>query len=260
MLEARQLSYGHGDARHLAPFDLTLAGGELSVVLGPNGAGKSTLLGLLSGLLRPAAGEVKLLGQPLQRYDLRQRAQHLAVLLQQQPLDFAFSVREVIAMGGYPLNLSAPEQDARIAQLAQALDLDALLARSYLTLSGGEAQRVQLARVLAQRGREPSVILLDEPLAALDLRHQHQALELLKTLVAQGYAVLCVLHDLNLAAHYADRVLLLRDGQLAYQGTVDAVMQAERLSALFEVQIERHRCDDGRPLFISRGRGDAVCG
>lgn len=254
MLDARSLAFNRGSSRHIKALDLELRGGDIHVVLGPNGSGKSTLLALLSGLLEPVSGEVLLHGQPLQRYGLAERARHLAVMLQSQPLDFAFPVRDVIAMGGYPLDLSLPELDQRIEHLAAGLDISHLLDRSYLSLSGGEAQRVQLARVLAQRGREPSVILLDEPLTALDLKHQHQALALLKQLADDGYAIFIVLHDLNLAACYADRVLLMREGALVVQGDCSEVMTDRTLSALYDVRIERYETSGGQALFSSAGK------
>ncbi|KEA64891.1 ABC-type hemin transport system, ATPase component [Marinobacterium lacunae] len=252
MLEAIGVAHDRGASRRLEAFDLRLKGGELSGVLGPNGAGKSTLVALLSGLLEPSAGELRLKGLLLSRYTLRERARHMTVMLQRQPLDFAFSVRDVIAMGSYPLDLPLPDLDRRIEELAQGLDLEHLLSRNYLSLSGGEAQRAQLARVLVQRGCSPSVILLDEPLSALDLRHQHQALALIRTLAQrEGHAVLMVLHDLNLASRYADAVLLLGKGALVEQGRTAEVMQPNKLSALFEVPIERYQTGDGLGVFTS---------
>lgn len=252
MLEARGLGYGDRGARRLATFDLYLRSGELTVVLGPNGAGKSTLLGLLSGVLGADRGELYLQGRELHRWPLAQRAQQMAVLTQQQPLDFAFPVRDVVAMGGYPLPLRQPELQQRVARMLDALDLERLAERSYLSLSGGEAQRVQLARVLVQRAVHGGALLLDEPLAAMDLCHQHQSLTLLKRLAAEeGHAVLVVLHDLNLAARYADQVLLLQEGKLLAQGCVPDVLQPELLSSVFGVRIARLVAEDGTWLFGS---------
>lgn len=251
MLEARSLAFDGGGSRRIDTLDLTLAPGRIHVALGPNGSGKSTLMSLLSGLLEPGQGEIQLLGRALNAYSLAERARHLAVMLQTQPLDFAFRVRDVIAMGGYPLDLSLPELDQRITALAAGLDIAHLLERSYMSLSGGEAQRVQLARVLTQRAREPSVILLDEPLTALDLKHQHQALGVLRRLADEGYTVFIVLHDLNLAASYADWVLLMRQGQLVAQGKTAQVMTADTLSSLYDVRIERHQAANGQVLFSS---------
>ena len=253
MLEAHSLAFDSGGSRRIEKLGLTLESGRIHVVLGPNGSGKSTLMALLSGLLEPDLGEVRLRGEPLHSYSLAERARHLAVMLQNQPLDFAFPVRDVIAMGGYPLDLSQPELGRRIDQLAAGLDIAHLLDRSYLSLSGGEAQRVQLARVLTQRGRKPSLILLDEPLTALDLKHQHQALGLLRGLAAEGYAVFIVLHDLNLAACYADRVLLMRQGRLVAQGESASVMSADTLSSLYGVPIKRFETPGGQVLFSSSG-------
>ncbi|GGC00241.1 hemin import ATP-binding protein HmuV [Marinobacterium zhoushanense] len=252
MLEALGLAHDRTASRRLLPFDLRLTGGELCGVIGPNGAGKSTLVALLSGLLTPSAGALRLKGRELAHVPLKERARHLTVMMQRQPLDFAFSVRDVIAMGGYPLDLPLPALEQRIDSLATAMDLQHLLQRNYLSLSGGEAQRVQLARVLVQRGCEPSVILLDEPLSALDLRHQHQALALFRTLARQeGHAVLLVLHDLNLAARYTDSLLLIGNGAVLEQGPTDKVMQPGRLSELFSVPIERYQTRDGLGLFTS---------
>ncbi|WP_027855370.1 heme ABC transporter ATP-binding protein [Marinobacterium litorale] len=254
MLKASALEYAAPGRQALLCGDLELPAGTVSVLLGPNGAGKSTLLSLLCGLLTPSAGEVALDGTALAKLPLVERARRLTVLLQQQPLEFAFSAREVIAMGGQPLNLSAPRLEQRISAVARSLDIEALLERNYLTLSGGEAQRVQLGRVLVQRGVETGVILLDEPVSALDLKHQHQALSYLRDLAKEGYAVMAILHDLNLAARYADHVILMQAGQVISSGEVGDVMQPHRLSRLFNVDVQCLWSPEGLPVFHSLSR------
>ncbi|MFC6670738.1 heme ABC transporter ATP-binding protein [Marinobacterium aestuariivivens] len=241
VLSARELGWHSGERRILDNIDLALAPGAVTVVLGPNGAGKSTLLQLLSGLQLPTVGEVRLCGRALQGWGEAQRARRLAVMTQEQPLDFPFSVEEVVRLGAWPLALSKPEEQAHCRGWLRRLELEPLASRNYLQLSGGERQRVQLARVLAQCGSETSVLLMDEPASAMDLRHQHLCLRLVRALANAGMAVLLILHDLALAARYADRVLLLKAGRVLAQGAVAEVMTAPLLSTLFDVSVEVSR-------------------
>jgi len=222
----------------LQGLNLALAPGTLTLVLGPNGAGKSTLLQLLSGLRSPSAGEVRLDGRALDGWSEPERARRLAVMTQDQPLDFPFSVEEVVRLGTWPLGLPKPQEQAHCRHWLERLDLDPLASRNYLQLSGGERQRVQLARVLAQCGDDTRVLLLDEPVSAMDLRHQHLCLRQLRRLADAGLAVMLILHDLALAAHYGDRVLLLKDGRALAQGPVAEVMTGPRLSRLFDVSVD----------------------
>lgn len=239
-------------ARRLKPLDLALHSGEFWTLLGPNGAGKSTLLSLLGGLLPLGKGQLMLKGRPFSRYEMEGRAKLLALMLQQQPLSFPFTVVEVITMGAHPLTLSSTQLNQRLDALLLALDLDALKDRLYPTLSGGERQRVHLARTLMQRGTAPSVILLDEPVASLDPRHQQQALSFLEQLCRdEGHALIVVLHDLNLAARWGNRALLMKLGQVQSAGESEQVLTAEHLSALYDLDIRS--CElDGQRLFSSR--------
>ena len=195
---------------------LGVAAGEVLAVVGPNGAGKSTLLRVLAGELRPAAGRAAFAGQALQDWPARALAQRRAVVSQRVALAFPLTVVEVVAIGRLPW-LGTPEaarDEAAIASALRRAGVAALAGRSYATLSGGEQQRVQLARALAQLdgAAAPAALLLDEPTASLDAGHRGALLGLLRDLAGAGTAVLVVLHDLNEASFVADRVAILQAG------------------------------------------------
>lgn len=255
MLRADNLSVRRGPCTVLADIDLHLQPGQVLGVLGPNGAGKSTLLGALSGELEAAAGSVTLDGRALGAWSGQERARRLAVLPQSSTLNFAFPVLDVVGMGRLP-HASGRVRDGEIVEAAlRAADAEHLRGRSYLALSGGERQRVHLARVLAQLwpGGAGQVLLLDEPTSALDPLHQHTTLQAVRDFASQGAAVLVILHDLNLAARYCDRILLLQHGRPHGYGTPDEVLQAEPLRQVFglDVLIQRHP-ERGHPLIIAR--------
>lgn len=255
MLRADKLAVDRGANRVLTDIDLELRAGEVLGVLGPNGAGKSTLLGALCGELPPAQGEVWLDQRRLADWQGSERAQRVAVLPQSSTLNFAFRVDQVVAMGRLP-HASGRLRDGQIIRAAlQAADALHLAERNYLALSGGERQRVHLARVLAQLwpGGAGQTLLLDEPTSMLDPLHQHTTLQATRAFAEQGAAVLVILHDLNLAARYCDRVLLLDRGRPHARGRPEQVLQAELLQAVFglEVLVQRHP-ERGHPLIIAR--------
>ncbi|QIH10860.1 MULTISPECIES: heme ABC transporter ATP-binding protein [unclassified Pseudomonas] len=255
MLQAEDLHIRRGAKQVLAGIDLQLKPGEVLGVLGPNGAGKSSLLGALSGELSAHQGRVLLDQRELAQWEGMQRAQRLAVLPQASSLDFAFRVEEVVGLGRLP-HQTGRSRDAQIVSAAlAAADVGHLRDRSYLALSGGERQRVHLARVLAQLwpGQEGQSLLLDEPTSALDPLHQHVTLQAIRAFAEQGVAVLVILHDLNLAARYCDRVLLLEGGRAHSLGTPACVLRAEPLKAVFglEVLVQEHP-ERGHPLIIAR--------
>ena len=217
--------------------------GEVVAVLGPNGAGKSTLLKVLCGDLSPTRGTVSMEGRPLASWDRKASARVRAVLPQQSNLSFPFRVLEVALMGRSP-HLSGPEtqRDFAIARAAlEEAEVDHLEERLYPTLSGGEAQRVHLGRVLAQIWEAveetPRYLLLDEPTSSLDLAHQHHTLAVARAFAGRQVGVLVVLHDLNLAAQYADRVMLLKEGREVAEGPPGQVLQAETIEAVYGVPI-----------------------
>lgn len=255
MLRVEGIEVRRGARCVLQGVDLQLRAGEIFGALGPNGAGKSTLLGALSGELSPSAGQVLLADRPLHDWPSRERAQRLAVLPQQSSLSFGFPVEEVVAMGRLPHAEGRTADLLIVEQALAAADASHLQGRSYLALSGGERQRVHLARVLAQLwpGAEGRVLLLDEPTAALDPLHQHSTLQAVRGFAERGAAVLVILHDLNLAARYCDRLLLMHEGRAHLQGAVERVLQPDPLREVFglDVLVQRHP-ERGHPLVVVR--------
>ena len=211
--------------------------GEVLALVGPNGAGKSTLLGVLSGELRPDSGTATLDGRPLHEFAPLELARRRAMLTQDNTLSFPFRVREVLEMGRSPW-ARTPEfvrDEQVLADAAARADVVQLLDRRFTELSGGERARVSLARVLAQ---ETPIVLLDEPTAALDLRHQEDVLAIARDLADAGRAVVVVLHDLSLAGAVADRVGLLSGGRLVSLGSPREVLTASSLSEVYGVEVE----------------------
>jgi iron complex transport system ATP-binding protein len=229
LVRARGLSVERRGRVVVDRVDLDLARGEVVAVVGPNGAGKSSLLAALAGDLPPSTGWVQLLGQDLTAIPAGERARRRAVLLQQPVLGHGFRVAEVLAMGREPWP-AGEDDDAHVLDAARRADVVHLLDRPVAALSGGEAARVALARVLAQA---TPVMLWDEPTAALDIAHQVSVLETARASAALGAGVLVVLHDLSLAAAYADRVLLLVDGRVRAVGPPDEVVRPDVLSEAY---------------------------
>jgi len=262
-LLAAAVSYQADGHRLLDQVSVAVHPGELVAVLGPNGAGKTTLLKMLCGDLRPQHGEVMLNDRRLRNWSRLALAQQRAVLPQQGSLSFPLTVTQVVRMGRAPYRgqARAVEQDVVLAAM-RAADVRHLAKRSYTQLSGGERQRVQLARVLAQIwgavDSRPRFLLLDEPTTALDLAHQHQVLSIARDMIEQHkIGVLAILHDLNQASGYADRLVLLRAGKVVVQGSTDEVLRSEMLEETFGValHIAPHPLMPGRHLVVSGADG-----
>ncbi len=214
--------------------DIALAPGRVSVLIGPNGAGKSSLLKVLSGEIRPQAGRVSLDGEDVFRLAPGALARRRAVLPQAAQVAFPFTLAEVVAIG-------APQGRATAERVARLLARVGLAGRGeglYERLSGGEMQRVQLARALLQleQGARPGYLLLDEPTASLDLAHQVEVVRLMREIAAEGVGVLGVLHDLNLAAMAADEIVALQAGRVAARGTPAEVLTDAGIAALYGVR------------------------
>jgi iron complex transport system ATP-binding protein len=242
-LRGQDLRYQIGGKALLRGIDLEVNEGEVVAVLGPNGAGKSTTLRAMSGDLRLSGGKVSLDGRPLEAWSVLERARRRAVLPQASDLNFPFSALEVALMGRAPFVRAAEgPRDVEIAKRAlEMTGCEALAERQYPTLSGGERQRVQLARVLAQVWDTPAsgerYLLLDEPTNSLDLAHQHTTLAIARRFASKGVGCLVILHDLNLAAQYADRIVILQAGRVLAAGKPREVLCPDLISRAFQVPV-----------------------
>ncbi|MFE3445057.1 heme ABC transporter ATP-binding protein [Nocardia sp. NPDC059180] len=223
--------------RVLAEVDFEVAAGEVVALVGPNGAGKSTLLAVLAGELDPAEGVVELDGRAVTHWSPLDMARRRAVLPQSHTVGFPFSAGAVVAMGRAPWQRTALRErdDEIVASAMAATDVTHLAEQAFPTLSGGERARVALARVLAQG---TSTLLLDEPTAALDLGHQEAVLRLAAERARAGAAVVVVLHDLGVAAAYADRVAVLDEGRIAADGPPREILTTELLTRVYQYPVE----------------------
>lgn len=243
-LSLNQVSFSYSDTPVLRHIDLAVEKGEMVALLGPNGSGKTTLIKLMSGVLKPTEGEIHLDGSGLSRMKRREVAQRVAVVPQQFNMPFAFTLREVVLLGRTPfLKAFSGEgkSDHRVVEQVIALiGIEELKERFFNELSGGERQKAILAMALAQ---EPKLLLLDEPTAHLDINHQVEILDLVKSLNReQGVNVIGAMHDLNLAALYFDRLILLKEGRIFAGGTPEKVLTEENIKEVFSasVQVTQH--------------------
>jgi len=261
MLELRGLQVAYGRRTVIPGLSASaLAAGTITALLGPNGSGKSTLLKAVAGLVRPRGGQVLLDGADLVRAGFRQRARQVAYLPQALPADVHLSVLESVlaAARATPLDGAGAhgETDAQGVQaLLDRLGIGHLAMRHLDSLSGGQKQLAGLAQALVRR---PRLLLLDEPLSALDLSHQFHVMDLLRQETrSRGLVTLIVLHDLNIALRHADHCLMLRDGRLAADGPVAQVVTAGALAAVYGVQARIEACSRGFPQVIVDGLAPA---
>jgi iron complex transport system ATP-binding protein len=238
ILESQSVSVRIDQARLLEDISLAIAPGEVVALVGPNGAGKSTLLKTLAGELAATTGRVLMKGRDLDTYDARTLARHRAVLSQSVSVTFPFTVAEIVRMG------AGDDHGARLDNLVEIamaeVDVSDFRDRSMTTLSGGEQQRVHLARVLVQLARGeaiygPGVLLLDEPTSSLDLRHQLLVLRAARRRADGGTAVIAILHDLNLAALFGRRIVVLKAGRVACDGPPGASITNDVLARVFGI-------------------------
>jgi iron complex transport system ATP-binding protein len=250
-LEASALAYGYREREIGRDIALDLAGGEVLALLGPNGHGKTTLLKTLLGLLPAKGGTLTLDGKPLAALSIGERARALAYVPQVHVGTFAFAVSEVVLMGRTARSslFAAPSSHDRdvVRAMLDRLGIANLAQRPYTEISGGERQLVMIARALAQ---EPRYVILDEPTASLDFGNQGKVMNQIRRLAGEGLGVLFTSHDPNQALRYADRAMLLRDGQALASGKARELMTPERLAALYGVAIETVRGEDGKLAFL----------
>lgn len=243
-LEAKDLTYAADGHEILRGVSAAFTAG-LTALLGPNGAGKTTLVRLLSGFLAPSSGSVLLDGRNLSAVPIRRRAQEIAVVPQHERFDYDFSVIDTVLMGRIPwkrtLESDTPEDRQIAEQALSEAGVRELAQRSVLTLSGGERQRVSIARAFCQR---TPILLLDEPVSALDIRHQVGILSAVRRYIFERDLVgVVVLHDLNLAARYADRLILMKHGRIVTAGSAEQVLVQETLESVYETAVRLIRSE-----------------
>ena len=235
-LQARDLvvRYGSAPGMALGGVSMDVPDGAFYAVLGPNGSGKSTLMRALLGVIRPEAGTAAIGGKETKDWTRRELARAVGAVPQAEHLAFPISVRDFVAMGRYPhLGPLRSEGDPDRHAIQEALarcDVVDLVSRDVTTLSGGERQRVRIARAFAQ---QPSALVLDEPTASLDIRHEMSIFQLLRASADQGMTVLLITHHINLAARFADRILLLHEGRVAAEGETNEVFQEKILERVY---------------------------
>jgi iron complex transport system ATP-binding protein len=243
-LELRGVTVQAGSATLIEDVGFTVEPGRMTVVLGANGAGKSTALGVLAGDLAPATGAALLDGVDVATIAPLTLATRRAVVLQHAPINFALRVHEVISLSRIPYGMSARLADTVEERALVALDLIRLADRDYSTLSGGERQRVQIARAIAQlwhgaADARPGYLLMDEPTAHLDLKHQIVALEAARDFADAGGGVLCILHDLALAGEFSDAVVLMTSGRVTASGKAEELLTPAAIAGAYGISQER---------------------
>lgn len=241
MLAARNIKYNVDGRQILDGCSITIEPRKFTAILGSNGAGKSTLLKVITKEAASYSGAVEINQQDAGRVSSKKLAQLRAVMPQHSDINFPFTIEQVIEIGRF-MHHSKPEENARIMdEVISIAMLDDYRGRIYQTLSGGEKQRVQLARVMAQiwdESNSPRYLLLDEPTSDLDIRHQHAILNTSRELMSKNIGVLAVLHDLNLAAHYADNVVFMKNGTIVEHGPTEQVFTKENIEKTFDHPVE----------------------
>ncbi len=260
MLEAENLYFNIAGIEIIKNISLTVAPGEFMVVIGSNGSGKSTLLSLLTGERAANSGKITLNNQAIESIPLKELAKIRAVLPQNSSLNFSFTAEEVVMMGRSPHKGAGYAKDHQLTKEAlEIVNALHLKDRMYTTLSGGESQRVQLARVIVQiwekQNNQERYLFLDEPTSALDLAHQHNTLKIAKQLAhRENIAVIAVLHDLNLTALYADKIAMMKYGKIIKTGTPDEVLQESLIQQAFDIKVKvmPHPVHHDCPLVIAQ--------
>lgn len=252
LASADQVSLLLGTRAVLQDVSATFAAGQVVALVGPNGAGKSSLLRVLAGLIKPTRGTVVLGGRDIAGLPPAEIARHIAYLPQAREIHWPMAARAIVALGRLPhqvLGTTTPKRDAAVISSAlAAMDITSFADRPVLTLSGGEQARVLMARALAQ---EPQLLLTDEPTAGLDLRHQLDLMQCLRARAAAGGASIIALHDLGLAARFADQIILLAEGRIVARGAATDVLTEARVSAVYGVELAVAHVD-GLPVFVPR--------
>jgi iron complex transport system ATP-binding protein len=244
MLEVKNISYEIGNKKILNDISASFEPGLLHVIVGPNGSGKSTFLKIFSGELKPLHGSVYYDSKDIFHIDKSALAKYRAVMSQLPELQFPLNVEEVVMMGRYPHFIFKPsKKDISICdEVMEKLEAGIFTNRDYLTLSGGEKQRVQFARVLAQIWEAPvegnRYLFLDEPVSSLDIHYQHQFLQIVQSLKKEKIILIAVLHDINLALQYADRIIFMKEGRIIRDGKAPDIITAELVKEVFDIPVD----------------------
>lgn len=242
MLDTENIKYSIGDKNILNGISARFMPGKLSIILGPNGSGKSTFLKIFSGDIHHFAGTVMYARQNIKSIPVEKLARFRAVMSQQTELSFPLTAEEVVMMGRYPhFSLNPSKKDEEICRLAMnRLSLSSFAERNYLSLSGGEKQRVQYARVLSQvwetPGNEFRYLFLDEPLNSLDINYQQEFLQVAKEFAGENTIVVAILHDINLAIQYADELFIFKEGRIAASGLPEDIIREDLIEKIFKVK------------------------
>jgi len=256
MLKSENLSYWIGDNTLLNEIDLSFAPNQFHVIMGANGAGKTTLLKLLAGDLQPSEGEIYLQDKPVRHYTKKELAAKRGVLSQHYQIAFPIAATDIVMMGRYPFFNSSPRKMDRdiCNQALQMMQSHELSSREYNTLSGGEAQKIHMARVLAQIWEagesNEKVLFLDEPVSHLDLKYQHELLSTAKHLCNRHVTIVAILHDINLALMYADHIIFLKGGQLIHETTDAAGVTPEVIRNVFDVSANVVDLEGGKRVVV----------
>ncbi|PJZ43851.1 heme ABC transporter ATP-binding protein [Leptospira brenneri] len=238
-IQTELIHYQIGKKTILSDINITIEPGEFHVLMGKNGAGKSTLFHLLSSDTRPSSGSIYFDGKPIQSLNAKSIAKQRAVLTQNPEINFPLTCLDIVQLGRFPHETSDTENLDIALQSLEIVDLLDKKNQNYNTLSGGEKQRAHFARVLSQIWEEPPrYLLLDEPISSLDLPNQIKVLELCRHLSQKGYGVFMILHDLNLASRYADKITFLSDGKVFASGPPNEVITEEGIQSVFNIEID----------------------
>ena len=256
-LKLQNVTVNIGKTSLLKTVSVDVNPGEVLGIIGPNGSGKTTLIRAISCEIDIVSGSISIAGQPHWQLNSHRRACQLAALAQFSSLSFPFTVEEVVELSRIPHSTGKQCDDQIVTEALQTMDILYLRKRLYTHLSGGEKQRVQLARVMAQIWREEDasgtrLLLLDEPTSALDLGHQRQLMQAIRHFANQGVAIVMAVHDLNLASCYTDHVLALSGGRTIAYGRPKDVIKAEVIKQLYGIDVDIiHHSDNNRPIVLS---------
>ncbi len=256
ILELNSLTYLINQKKLIDNISVKIDTGDIVSIVGPNGSGKSTLVKLISKEILPSSGNVIFKGKNNNDWSASDLALHRSVLSQSSHLSFSFSVLDIVRMGFYPSEVSGHRQnDNVVSQLLSIFDLEQYSQRIYTTLSGGEQQRVQLARVIAQIWSEENfkdkLLILDEPTSYLDIKHQLSLFDFLKKMNQKGLTIIVVLHDLNHAIMISDKIMMLKDSSLINYGRVDEVLNEGKLKQVFDIDFVLFKDKKSNKTFVT---------